>query len=138
VFDLVEEAGLDWAFYYADAPLEMALLGKLLDSPLRIKNWNTFKADIRRGTPTKAAAFRGSFDAWWDQWHRSPSGHPSMPFVTMPATVVQRNTRHNVQHGNRALDHRGTLRLRREQCIAACCLHGHSPLLQARSRRSRG
>eukprot|EP01060_Flectonema_neradi_P010615 TRINITY_DN1770_c2_g1_i1.p1 TRINITY_DN1770_c2_g1~~TRINITY_DN1770_c2_g1_i1.p1 ORF type:complete len:269 (+),score=44.30 TRINITY_DN1770_c2_g1_i1:66-872(+) len=49
VFDLVEEVGLDWKFYYADAPLEMAFIEKITRSPERVHDWYRFKKDIREG-----------------------------------------------------------------------------------------
>lgn len=49
VFDIVEEAGHDWAFYYADAPLEMAMIEKLTLHPGKVKGWRAFKRDIAEG-----------------------------------------------------------------------------------------
>eukprot|EP00756_Hemistasia_phaeocysticola_P010326 Hpha_TRINITY_DN15008_c2_g22::TRINITY_DN15008_c2_g22_i1::g.123944::m.123944/K01114/plc; phospholipase C len=49
VFDQIEEVGLDWKFYYADAPLEMALLEKILANPLKVHGWERFKKDIAKG-----------------------------------------------------------------------------------------
>lgn len=49
VFDIVEEAGHDWKFYYADAPLEMAMIEKLTLSPFKVKGWDAFKSDIAEG-----------------------------------------------------------------------------------------
>jgi phospholipase C len=49
IFDIVEEAGHDWKFYYADAPLEMALVEKLTFSPGKIKGWKTFLSDLSTG-----------------------------------------------------------------------------------------
>mmetsp|Transcript_2808 Transcript_2808/g.6538 ORF Transcript_2808/g.6538 Transcript_2808/m.6538 type:complete len:493 (+) Transcript_2808:19-1497(+) len=49
IFDRIEEAGLDWKFYYADAPLEMAMIAKLTFSPLRIRGWHAFMEDIAKG-----------------------------------------------------------------------------------------
>eukprot|EP00462_Mataza_sp_D1_P025206 CAMPEP_0175146410 /NCGR_PEP_ID=MMETSP0087-20121206/15366_1 /TAXON_ID=136419 /ORGANISM="Unknown Unknown, Strain D1" /LENGTH=495 /DNA_ID=CAMNT_0016431375 /DNA_START=18 /DNA_END=1502 /DNA_ORIENTATION=- len=50
VFDSVEEAGADWGFYYADAPLEMAMVKKLALSPGRVHSWRRFKQDIAAGS----------------------------------------------------------------------------------------
>merc|ERR1719445_1416000 len=50
IFDSVEEGGLDWKFYFADAPLEMAMLEKLLLSPEKVKGWEHFFKDIASGT----------------------------------------------------------------------------------------
>ena len=49
IFDNVEEAGHDWKFYYADAPLEMAMIEKLTFHPGKIHGWDRFKKDIREG-----------------------------------------------------------------------------------------
>lgn len=49
IFHLVEEAGLDWKFYFADAPLEMAMIEKILLSPEKVHDWSRFKKDIRDG-----------------------------------------------------------------------------------------
>jgi phospholipase C len=50
VFDVVEEAGHDWRFYYADAPLEMALLEKLAANPKHIHGWKRFLSDAQAGS----------------------------------------------------------------------------------------
>jgi|EP00942_MAST-04A_sp_MAST-4A-sp1_P013176 phospholipase C len=50
IFDLVEEAGHDWRFYYKDAPLEMALIAKLTFHPFKVKGWRKFKKDVAEGT----------------------------------------------------------------------------------------
>lgn len=50
VFDIVEEAGHDWAFYYADAPLELSMVEKLTLHPEKVKGWHRFKSDIRAGS----------------------------------------------------------------------------------------
>jgi len=50
VFDIVEEAGHDWAYYYADAPLEMAMVEKLTFHPGKIHGWERFKKDIAEGS----------------------------------------------------------------------------------------
>eukprot|EP01060_Flectonema_neradi_P002678 TRINITY_DN116_c0_g1_i2.p1 TRINITY_DN116_c0_g1~~TRINITY_DN116_c0_g1_i2.p1 ORF type:complete len:484 (+),score=144.53 TRINITY_DN116_c0_g1_i2:45-1496(+) len=49
IFDLVEEVGLDWRMYYADAPLEMAFIEKLTTNPEKIHDWYRFKNDIKSG-----------------------------------------------------------------------------------------
>jgi len=49
VFDIVEETGHDWKFYYADAPLEMAMIEKLTLSPFKVHGWDRFKKDIADG-----------------------------------------------------------------------------------------
>jgi phospholipase C len=49
IFDLVEEAGKSWNFYYADAPLEMALVEKVTLSPLKVKGWKEFHQDAASG-----------------------------------------------------------------------------------------
>jgi phospholipase C len=49
IFDSVEEAGLDWRFYYADAPLEVSMIEKLTLSPEKVKGWRAFKRDIADG-----------------------------------------------------------------------------------------
>lgn len=49
IFDIAEDGGHDWAFYYADAPLEMAMIEKLTLHPGKVKGWKTFLRDIREG-----------------------------------------------------------------------------------------
>lgn len=49
IFQSVEDGGLDWKFYFADAPLEMAMIEKLLLSPEHVKGWETFFDDIASG-----------------------------------------------------------------------------------------
>ena len=49
IFDIVEEAEHDWKFFYADAPLEMALVEKLAFNPTKVKGWNTFLEDLSTG-----------------------------------------------------------------------------------------
>jgi hypothetical protein len=43
VFDTVEAAGKDWAFYYGDAPLEFVMVEKLARHPEKMKPWRRFK-----------------------------------------------------------------------------------------------
>eukprot|EP00466_Bigelowiella_natans_P002807 jgi/Bigna1/86537/estExt_fgenesh1_pg.C_110141 len=50
IFHKIEKAGLDWRFYYADAPLEMAMIAKLTFSPLKIHGWRRFMHDIETGS----------------------------------------------------------------------------------------
>jgi len=50
IFDSIEEGGLDWKFYFADAPLEMAMLEKILLSPGKVHGWETLFDDIAKGT----------------------------------------------------------------------------------------
>ena len=49
VFDVVEDAGHDWKFYYADVPLELAMLEKLVEHPGKVHGWDRFKKDVREG-----------------------------------------------------------------------------------------
>ena len=49
IFDLVEEAGKDWRFYFADAPLELAMIEKLLLNIDKVKGWKRFLADAASG-----------------------------------------------------------------------------------------
>ena len=49
VFDIVEEAGHDWRFYFADAPLEVAMIEKLTLHPGKLRDWASFKSDIASG-----------------------------------------------------------------------------------------
>ena len=50
IFDLFEEAGYDWRFYYDDAPLEMAMLKTLVEHPLHVHDMERFKRDAKEGT----------------------------------------------------------------------------------------
>ena len=50
VFDVVEDAGHDWKFYYADAPLELAMVEKLVQHPEKVHGWTRFKKDIADGS----------------------------------------------------------------------------------------
>eukprot|EP01059_Diplonema_ambulator_P033904 TRINITY_DN732_c0_g2_i2.p1 TRINITY_DN732_c0_g2~~TRINITY_DN732_c0_g2_i2.p1 ORF type:complete len:483 (+),score=222.73 TRINITY_DN732_c0_g2_i2:45-1493(+) len=49
IFDRIESVGLDWKFYYADAPLEMALIKKILVHPFKVHGWSRFLSDIKEG-----------------------------------------------------------------------------------------
>ncbi len=51
VFDIAEEAGADWRYYFADAPLELALLDKFasLESLGKLHGWSRFMEDIGGG-----------------------------------------------------------------------------------------
>lgn len=49
VFDIVEEAGLDWRYYYADAPLELAMIWKIALNVEKVKPWDRFLDDIAQG-----------------------------------------------------------------------------------------
>ena len=50
IFDLFEEAGYDWKFYFHDAPLEMAMLKTLVEHPLHVHDMERFKKDAKEGT----------------------------------------------------------------------------------------
>jgi len=50
IFDSIEEGGLDWKFYFADAPLELVMLEKLTLNPLKVKGWEHLFEDIAAGT----------------------------------------------------------------------------------------
>lgn len=50
IFDSVEEAGLDWGMYYADAPLELVMLRKLALNPGKIHGWEKFHKDMAEGS----------------------------------------------------------------------------------------
>ena len=50
VFDTVEAAGKDWAFYYGDAPLEFVMIEKLSVNPGKMRGWRRFRKDAREGT----------------------------------------------------------------------------------------
>ena len=50
MFDIVEEAGHDWRFYFADVPLEMAMIEKLTFNPEKVRDWPAFKKDVAEGS----------------------------------------------------------------------------------------
>ena len=62
VFDTVEEAGHDWKFYYADVPLEMAMVEKLTLHPENIHGWGAWKRDTAGG---KLPAFSWLNPRWF-------------------------------------------------------------------------
>jgi len=49
VFDTVEEAGHDWKFYFADAPLEASLIAKVATNLGKLHDWHKFHKDIANG-----------------------------------------------------------------------------------------
>lgn len=49
IFDSVKEAGFDWRFYYADAPLELAVVRGVAAHPGKVKGWKQFHKDIAEG-----------------------------------------------------------------------------------------
>ena len=50
IFDLFEEAGYDWKFYFHDIPLEATIVKKLFTSPGHLHRMSTFKKDAAEGT----------------------------------------------------------------------------------------
>ncbi|KAJ9469037.1 Non-specific phospholipase C2 [Diplonema papillatum] len=50
IFDQIEDVGLDWRFYFADVPLEMAMLAKVVANPEKVKPMDQFRKDARAGT----------------------------------------------------------------------------------------
>lgn len=49
IFDSVEEVGLDWGMYYADVPLELAMIQKIAANPGKVHGWERFHEDIAKG-----------------------------------------------------------------------------------------
>ena len=45
IFDTVEEAGMDWRYYFKDAPLEAGLIAKVTFNLSKLTFWKSFQKD---------------------------------------------------------------------------------------------
>lgn len=50
IFDTVEEAGMDWRYYFKDAPLEAGLIAKVTFSLSKLRFWKSFQKDAAEGS----------------------------------------------------------------------------------------
>lgn len=85
IFDMVEEAGHDWRFYYADAPVEMALVSKVLKSLSKVKPWKSFLSDVASGSLPFFSFVNPRWFVNLTTWAQSSDQHPDHDVRQVPS-----------------------------------------------------